>query len=417
MTVSSSAKSSSNFLTQPSTIAILASLGIHGLVFAFLPLFSVSPQSAEAQPPEPVSVVELTPEQERRLPDLERSPRSLLPSSPLESGRFGLTPAPPNGDLFPGADSFSSSGRVPSRSPISPGGIISRRPSISPGYPATRYPTSRSIPGAVPAPRVVTPSIPSQPQPQPQPNTPATPSDPLASGRFGTSGSIPALDDLIARSGAPKPPDEATGDAEDLIPPVTPDDSSSPEPNANPSPSTSPSPETETSEANGETETPDEGSPEPPSPSPSPEAGTAAERFAQLRELYSYNPENTSSEAASQNTKDWFESLPPELSEDGEWKVNGPIDVTIEYPLQSCLPGEEPQAASIGVVVDANGEFLADPVLLRSTGYKGLNEAALEAVQEQIPAAEGTQAYTFRVKVNYDPETCLSSGEPASTAS
>lgn len=416
MTVSSSAKPASNFFTEPSTLAILVSLGIHGLAFAFLPLFSSGTSSAEAQSPDPVSVVELTPEQQSRLPDLERSPRSLLPSSPFDSGSFGLTPPPPNGDLFPGADSFSSpsASRVPP-SPISPGGIISRRPSVSSGLPSTRYPTSRSIPGAVPAPRTVTPSAPSQPQPQPQPNTPATPRDPLA-GTFGTSGSIPSLDDLVARSRQPKPSEEETGNAEDLIPPVTPDASPSPSnPEASPSPEATPSPNAEAGDPDEEPANPDgEVAVSPsPSPSPAPEDGTAAAEYAQLRELYSYNPENTSGEAASQNMEDWVASLPPEVSEGENLNVNEPIDLTIEYPLRACLPGQEPRNASIGVVADADGELLAEPQLLRSTGYKGLNEDALQAVQSyDIPAAEGPRAYTFRVNVDYDSENCLSPGTP-----
>lgn len=415
MTVSSSAKSASNFFTEPSTIAILVSLGIHGLVFAFLPLFSSGTSSAEVQPPEPVSVVELTPEQQSRLPDLERSPRSLLPSSPFDSGSFGLTPPPPNGDLFPGADSFSSpsASRVPP-SPISPGGILSRRPSVSSGFPSTRYPTSRSIPGSVPAPRTVRPAIPSQPQPQPQPSAPATPSDPLASGSFGTSGSIPALDELIARSRTPQPAEEGTGNAEDLIPSATPDASPSPsDPETSPSPEANPSPDAEAGDPGEETENPDEEVAVAPSPSPSPapEAGTAAAEYAQLRELYSYNPENTSGDAASQNMEDWIASLPPEVSEGENLNINEPIDLTIDYPLRACLPGQEPRNASVGVVADANGELLAEPQLLRSTGYKGLNEAALDAVESyEIPAAEGPKAYTFRVNVDYDSENCLSPG-------
>ena len=419
MTVSSSAKSSSNFLTEPSTIAIVASVGIHGLVFALLPLFSSGTSSAEIQPPEPVSVVELTPEQQQRLPDLERSPRSLLPSSPFDSGSFGLTPPPPNGDLFPGADSFSSpsASRVPP-SPISPGGIISRRPSVSSGLPSTRYPTSRSIPGSVPAPRVATPSAPSQPQPQPQPSAPATPSDPLATGTFGTSGSIPTLDDLIARSRQPKPLEEGNGNAEDLIPPVTPDDSSTPsDPEASPSPQTSPSPDAEADDPGEETANPDEEVAVSPSPAPSPEAGTAAAEYAQLRELYSYNPDNTSGQAASQNMENWIASLPPEISEGENLNLDEPIDLTIEYPLRACLPGQEPRNASIGVVADADGELLEEPQLLRSTGYKGLNEDALQAVQTyDIPAGEGPTAYTFRVNVDYDSENCLSPGTSPSAA-
>lgn len=409
MTVSSSAKPSSSFFSQPSTLATLASLGIHGLVFAFLPLFSSGTSSAETQPPEPVAVVELTPEQQQRLPDLERSPRSLLPSSPLNSGSFGLTPPPPNGDLFPGAGSFSSpsASRV-APSPISPGGLIGRRPSISSGFP-----TTRSIPGSVPVPRTVTPSAPSQP-PQPQPTTPntTTPTDPLATGTIGTSGRIPALDDLIARSRLPQSSEETNGTAEDLTP-ATP--SASPSPSA---PETSPSPDVETSDPGAENANPNGEVAASPSPSPSPATGTVAAEYAQLRELYTYNPDNTSGEAASQNMEAWLASLPPEISEGEDLNINEPIDLTIEYPLDSCLPGEEPRNASIGVVADANGELLAEPQLLRSTGYKGLNEEALSAVQNyQIPEAGGPQAYTFRVNVEYDEDSCLSSGESASAVS
>lgn len=228
------------------------------------------------------------------------------------------------------------------------------------------------------------------------------------------------MDDLIARSRQPQSSETENGSAEDLIPPVTPEASPSPaDPETSPSPEGSPSPDAEAGDPGAESENPDEEvavSPSP-SPSPSPEAGTAAAEYAQLRELYSYNPENTSGEAASQNMEDWVASLPPEISEGENLNVNEPIDLTIEYPLRTCLPGQEPRNASIGVVADADGELLAEPQLLRSTGYKGLNEDALQAVQSyDIPAAEEPRAYTFRVNVDYDSENCLSPGTAPSQA-
>jgi outer membrane biosynthesis protein TonB len=67
-------------------------------------------------------------------------------------------------------------------------------------------------------------------------------------------------------------------------------------------------------------------------------------------------------------------------------------------------------------LVNEAGELVEPPTLTKSTGYLGLNQRALDAVQSyDFPEAESVKAYTFRVDVNYDSEQCLSLPSQAET--
>ncbi len=69
-------------LRQPNLIAILASLGIHGLLALNLPILSASSKPEEPKKPETVKVVQLTPAEQNRLPQPPQPP-PLPPSLPL----------------------------------------------------------------------------------------------------------------------------------------------------------------------------------------------------------------------------------------------------------------------------------------------------------------------------------------------
>ncbi|UBF25385.1 hypothetical protein K9N68_27905 [Kovacikia minuta CCNUW1] len=86
-------------LRQPFSLAILASLGVHGLLWAILPLLP------EAKPPEPtpeaVKVVELSPADQARIPELANPQINFPPISnqtklPSQSPKAPATKAPPS---------------------------------------------------------------------------------------------------------------------------------------------------------------------------------------------------------------------------------------------------------------------------------------------------------------------------------
>lgn len=84
-----------NAMRQPSTIALVASLGVHGLFLAGLPFLS-SVQSKQPKQQETVQLLELTPAEQSRLPSSSFSqsfPSPMVPPRPTASPD---TPATPN---------------------------------------------------------------------------------------------------------------------------------------------------------------------------------------------------------------------------------------------------------------------------------------------------------------------------------
>jgi hypothetical protein len=361
-------------LSEPSSLAIVASVGIHGILFAFLPLLSSFSEAAEPDPLEPVPLVELSPSEQRRLPNLDRTPPALPPLG--QPDLFGTTPLPPSGDLFsmplpgPLTPSFPSSSvpraSVP-RTPF-PGGVL-----IRPSVPITPAPAP-SIQRSASAPRsqIQIPAPAEQPRP-----------DPLA-GQAGVSSRIPELSDLQASV--------PNNRAEDLLPQE--DVDTAPEETDSNQQAAAPTPEAS-----------------PPANDP-----LMAEMRA-LRQQYAYNPEGTDNAVATENFNTWLQAL-QEATENPELLPSSPITLEIEYPLRACLP-EPPANASVGVLVNPDGEIEGEPSLLKSTGYAGLNQQALDAVwNSEFPATGDYAAYSFNVEVLYDPESCVSlpssSGEQTS---
>ncbi|MGD1858618.1 MAG: hypothetical protein ACFB0E_01455 [Leptolyngbyaceae cyanobacterium] len=111
-------------------------------------------------------------------------------------------------------------------------------------------------------------------------------------------------------------------------------------------------------------------------------------------------------------------SLEPdaEATEDAEAPTTGivqpPIELSIDYEGGICLT-TEPQTGLIGAWVSAEGSLASEPMIIRSTGYPGLNEQAIRYVETlDFSAVEAFTGYQFEVVVNHDPENCVSI-EPA----
>jgi hypothetical protein len=158
-------------LRQPQWIAALASVGFHGLLFAAGPSFSGltmaalgnnSPDLEERRVP----LIELTAEEQSRLPDFSASANSLFPSG--DDDFFSLFP--PSGSTFP------TDPRAPGESLSVPSFQLPSR-SFSSGLPPFPFPSQSSL--SIPSRRSPSPAQPSIVLP-PAPNTP--PSDPNAAG-------------------------------------------------------------------------------------------------------------------------------------------------------------------------------------------------------------------------------------------
>ncbi|NJR70017.1 MAG: hypothetical protein HC771_16255 [Synechococcales cyanobacterium CRU_2_2] len=80
-------------LRQPMVLATVLSLGLHGVIFAALPLLARG--SDKPEEPESVSVVELSPEEVARLPALPKTMASIPTTLPIPwSPRMGAPHCP-----------------------------------------------------------------------------------------------------------------------------------------------------------------------------------------------------------------------------------------------------------------------------------------------------------------------------------
>ncbi|MBP0030966.1 TonB family protein [Roseofilum sp. Guam] len=166
-----------------------------------------------------------------------------------------------------------------------------------------------------------------------------------------------------------------------------------PEPEATPEPQSSPvaalPPEDEIPES--------EATPEPDDP-------LLAEIQA-LREAIVYDPQGTSQEEATATLESWISNLPNRYKNNSNSSLWQQQDIEVPLPVLACrnqLQGR----ATIGVVVDPEGEIVQEAQLIQSTGYGILNEAALEAVRAKVfELTDDPQLYLL--KITFEPlDTC-----------
>jgi hypothetical protein len=142
-------------------------------------------------------------------------------------------------------------------------------------------------------------------------------------------------------------------------------------------------------------------------------------------QVYSYDATATTLEESETLTGAWL-SQGKTLAEQLTISLNSPdsalnplIELPVEHSQGICLT-KEPQKGLIGAWVGPEGNLLAEPTLLRSTGYSGLNQRALQRVKTlDFSAVTAFTGYQFEIVVLHNSENCsplgqqLSPGTPA----
>lgn len=131
--------------------------------------------------------------------------------------------------------------------------------------------------------------------------------------------------------------------------------------------------------------------------------GQAAEA-KKLATLFAFNAENTSEEDFQKNAVN-FSNYAVDLSEGNlqeDWKKLEAVKAP--YPKQACQFKHDDQAVKgepwFGVIVKPDGTIAAKPILLKSSGFKGLDEAAAEFVAKQkFEPGKKYQGLYFPVKL------------------
>lgn len=330
----------------PTAISAIASVGLHGLLFAVLPFLpDTATRATEPEIRDPVEVVELTPEEQQRLPDFSLvAPIELPPiAEPPQSGSdlFTLPTTPPpsigNSSLFP-SSSADSLLAPPLPVFVPPSAPLVEIPSFT--IPIPQSPRL-AAPPAAPS---VTPPSPANPSPQASP--PASPA---------------------------------------------------PESSPSPSVAVEPGPEAPESEPSPQA-----------SPSVRSEAQLREDLIAQqqeLRALYTYNPAGTRQGEAQTSFAAWFYE---ELGKTGnDFDRLKKQEITVDYPKIAC-PLKQSRFAEVGVVVDADNQIVGDPRIIQSSGYPLFNQEALKVVQAQTfeNTTDGEQVHLIRVAFEYSEDVC-----------
>ncbi|MBD2123851.1 TonB family protein [Trichocoleus sp. FACHB-262] len=389
-------KSLPEVLRQPSGIAAIASVGVHGLLWVVLPVLPLSSKTTESEAQRPVKLVELTPAEQGRLPS-------------FATPQLSLPPLPKTTNLFPSLPSLQSSNSLPSSS-SSPYNLPLFAPppsgfSFSPSVPLPAplgLPTTQIPIPDTPAPRISEPAQSSRPTIafQDQPGLDAIQQNSQAL----QSQNLPQLPQLEASA-----PETINFPPTDLSPsePGTPQSqppSNSPEQTAPPATTQAPPPETEQAAAPN---TP------PPAPGPRPDK-IPAEAIARLREaqqrqqeLYAFDATDTKPEAANNNLKTWSQKaseFKQAANAQGEiWKK---FDLTPNYPVEAC-PRKLEGPTVFGVLVDTDGKIVDEPVLIQSSGYRLLNRKAEEAVRTyEFEQTGEPEAYLVNLPFTYSSDAC-----------
>ncbi|MBD2108055.1 hypothetical protein [Nodosilinea sp. FACHB-13] len=346
---------------QPQWIAALLSLGFHVVLFAAGPSFSSLSATAMGEgdsnsEERRVPLIELTPEEQNRLPDFS------TPAYSLDSGDDLLSLFPPSGSslpLEPGSD-FGASLAIPApRLPSNP------FPSgISP-YTSSGRSSITLSPRRTPFPSSLNRSVIRRPVRPPA-------EDAASQGASTPTATSP--EDISENSAADLEPNQANGQG--------PDAASAPLEPTNPA-----------------------------APSAEPETEQASELLARVE----FDDAQTSASEVEIAKAAWLQSVQEKLG-DTVTEASDPIVLKVPYSGRLCL-SPEPADALLGVVGlpgETSDSLELWTTVLKSTGYPFLNQAAEQALQDlQKQNADGSALavntlYQVTVEIEYDDQNCIS---------
>ncbi len=356
----------------------IASVGIHSLMWLVLPLLPSRAEATEDQIQRPVDLIELSPVEQSRLPDVliqENQMQNQIPEGTADFGDFfGMQP--------PGLSMSPIPGQTPARlTPTLPPFFVPPPPPAASStpfqLPPSRFPPlgSRSTAPITPPlrPTPVRPNLERQLEVEREAlNSPPAEATPTPQLTPGTT-----------------PPELEPGAADLQTTPATP---------ANPSPSPSDVAANEGEAANG---------PEVLERSPELTQTLLADVEANP-ELYAYSDSGTTTDETTESYLGWLAIASEWMGEDydpADYGADAPVrNITATVPQQACVIGEldQVQPAIVGLAVDADGQLVDEPppTLLRSTGYEFLNRRAM--TQAMLLSFEGTGIrQAVRVEVNF----------------
>jgi hypothetical protein len=312
------------FLLQPMSLAVLASLGVHGLLWFGLPMMPAA-ETKQADAERSVPLVELSPMEQARLPQIASSPLLGVPNQAIAPNSLTMIPTAPQTSVEDSTSLYT----VPP--PLSSSTI-------------TEYSVSPFIKRAARQPVMEENEEPAKPEPSSKTTEKET--EKLSEPEEGEDSNV-------------------SKKAADLLP-----------------------------------------------PNPQETSGKLA-----LQQKYAYSGTNTTQEEFASNSTEFSEIAQTvskgDISED--WKK---LDaMSAPYPKDACQFKHDGKAIAgepwFGVVVQPNGKLAAKPTLLRSSGFKGLDEAAVEFITKQdFEAGKQYRGFYFPIKFEAAKTDCVASDMP-----
>ena len=348
-------------LRQPQWIAALVSLGFHGVLFTAGPSFSsLSLAAIEGNGAEinerRVPLIELSAEEQSRLPDFSTPDYSLFPGE--GDDLFSLFPPSGNGLALEPGSGFSSSPNIP-----------------TPRIPSNSFPTGIS-PFSLPSGRT---SITIPPRRATLPSIPGSIAPPMG-------GSRPSAETEALPSPSPSAPG---GNAAENGARPNPD-----EPGSRP--------------ANGDDPSLSAGSGNAPS-APLESNSRASDLLARVE----YSESQTSRTEVEFAQAAWVATVQEKLGDVAQ--AESPIDLEVPYTGRLCLVPEPTEGllGVVGVPSETGDTLVPWTNVLKSTGYPFLNQLAEQAVRDIVQGEVGEAGlepntlYQVVVNINYDSETCI----------
>ncbi len=353
-------------LLNPSAIAVVVSIGIHGLLALSLPTLSASSLQQEQNTRSTVKVVALTPTEQSRLPQT-------TPLPPLTNNIQPLPLTPPITSL-PVVPLLPPPGNYSSNTPLIPLPPVYRED--------TPPPLSRLRQRSL--------IFPSPEERRPPPESKNSSPYKIDDRPFNALQEFPQPD--VKETDAPrsentKPKTEVQPDNSSQ-PQVT--TTSTPEPQSTPQPTPiaqQPQPQPQaTVQPSQQQVTRDE-------------TGTTDEAALRNINAWATKTRNGQDQGLGQIIVDWFP----------KWKKGEapPISLNLRYPTEAC-PNQWVGTAVMGVLVDGKGQLTEEPFLIKSSGYDIFNQTAqkaLKAYQFQNNIGK-TQPYIVNVTFEYDSKLC-----------
>lgn len=135
-----------------------------------------------------------------------------------------------------------------------------------------------------------------------------------------------------------------------------------------------------------------------------------------------YNPKGTDDSSAKAARDRWTTSINSQASRNSIGRLEPDYIedfARLSYPIESSVKDNEqsfrvcleqpPSPAEVGVLFDSQGQIVGDPKLVRSSGYKAVNDEVMALVKsaQVLPDKRFSKAFVLQIPIDYDEQACV----------